>query len=284
MAGAQPPHLDELGIDGVAVDIGRLTVFVEGQQPAAADLGDALGARHEADHQRAVELQKLARGLEAGDQRDVGGADAAIGKIDAGRSLRRAADADENDFGFVEILWMLAIIMQHRVVEGLDSLEILGIEDMLAANMGPRLGVEIGGKAGNDRVENRQAGDAERVEAAFETAAQRPVGQGEEHNAGLAFDLLDHPVELLGRAHQGIYMLDRLVVGVIGGGGTGHGVQGLAGGIGDEMHVEDLALMFPGRHGSEAFASLWRRKVKDGRSGFRSADPAGLIQFAGQCE
>ena len=36
--------LDELGIDGVAVDIGRLTVFVEGQQAAAADLGDALGA------------------------------------------------------------------------------------------------------------------------------------------------------------------------------------------------------------------------------------------------
>ena len=151
-------HLDELGMDRVAIDIKGLAVFVQRQQTAAADLGDSLSTGEQADHHRAIKLEKLGRRLESRDQQDVGGANAAVGEIDAGRRLGGPADADQHDLGLVEILRMLAVIVQHRVVERFDALEIMRIEDVLAANMGPRLGLEIGGESRDHRIENRQAG------------------------------------------------------------------------------------------------------------------------------
>ena len=44
--------------------------------------------------------------------------------------------------------------------------------------------------------------------------------------------------ELLWRAHQRVDMFDRLIVGIVGHRGARHGIQGLAGRIRDEMHVE----------------------------------------------
>ena len=63
MARAQPARVGEL-----VGDLGAIDVFVEiavGQHlhAVAADLGDALGARHQADHEGAV---RLGQGLAAG--------------------------------------------------------------------------------------------------------------------------------------------------------------------------------------------------------------------------
>ena len=161
-------HLDQLGIDGVAVDIvvSRFSLSVSRRLRRIWAMRSGLAIRPTTSGPSS--FNKLGRRLEAGHQRDVGGLVAAIGEIDAGRRLRRPADADEDDVGLVEILRMLAVIMHHGEVERVDSPEIVGIEDVLAANTGPRLGIEIGGKTGNDRVEHRQAGNAERAEAAFE--------------------------------------------------------------------------------------------------------------------
>jgi hypothetical protein len=50
------------------------------------------------------------------------------------------------------------------------------------------------------------------------------------------------------------------------------------------MHMEDLAVMFSGRHWQKPFATLWRMRAEQVSEGAPPPGHAGLIQFAGQSE
>ena len=82
---------------------------------------------------------------------------AAIGEIDAGRGLRGAADADEQNIGIVEILRKMPVVVQHGEVERLDAAEIVGIEHMLAGDRRRRRRAEIGFEHLQDALQHRNA-------------------------------------------------------------------------------------------------------------------------------
>ena len=56
---------------------------------------------------------------------------------------------------------------------------------------------------------------------------------------------------LLRRANQGIDVFDRLVIGIMGHRRARYRVEGLAGGVRDQMHVEEAA------HAGSSAESLW---------------------------
>ncbi len=136
---------------------------------------------------------------------------------------------------------MLAVVVQKAVVQRIDAPEIFVVEHVLTPDVRTRLGVEITLQTGDHRVQDRYVRDGDPRAGVLELAAESPVGQGEENDARLALDLGEDAFELLPGADQGIDVLDRMVVGVIGSGSPRHHVQRLSGGVGDEMHMEDVA-------------------------------------------
>ena len=74
--------------------------------------------------------------------------------------------------------------------------------------------------------------------AALDLLDQLPLDDRVEDDAGRLLHLLQYPLELLHGAHEGMHVLDRAHLRVLHGGRLGHGGQGLAGGIGDQMQME----------------------------------------------
>ena len=183
----------------------------------------------------------LRRNRDAGHQRHIAGLHAAIGEVDRRRRLRRARDADQHDVGLFEILDMLAVVVQHRVVERVDALEIFGIERVLRAHAVAGLGAEIGLQQRQHRPEDRQARHAQLAAMVFEPLHQVLLEQRVEDDAGRLLDFGQDAVELLLRAHQRIDVLDRHDLAVLRGRGPRHGRQRLAGRIRDEVQMEVAA-------------------------------------------
>ena len=69
--------------------------------------------------------------------------DAAVGEIDRGRRFRGADTPTRTDIGIFEAFDMLAVVMDHRVVQRVDALEIFRIEDVLGADAACRGRSEI---------------------------------------------------------------------------------------------------------------------------------------------
>ena len=135
MLGAEPARIgDLLGHRGLVDILIVVAMRVEAEQPVLADLHDALRTGEKPDHQRPRQLLDLRRQRHARHQRHIAGLDAAIGEIDRGRRLRRARHADQHDIGVFEAFDMLTVVMQHRVVERVDALEIFGVEHVLGAD------------------------------------------------------------------------------------------------------------------------------------------------------
>ncbi len=69
---------------------------------------------------------------------------------------------------------MLAVVVQHRVVERIDALEILGIERVLRADAVRGLGSQIRLQELQDRAQNREAGQAQLAAVSFSADATAP--------------------------------------------------------------------------------------------------------------
>ena len=136
---------------------------------------------------------------------------------------------------------MLAVVMQHGVVERIDALEIVGVERVLRADAVRGLGAEIGLQQLQDRPEDRQAGQAELAAVVFQPLQQLVIEQRVEHDARRFLDLRQHAVELLLGPHQRIDVLDRRDLGVLRGRRARDRDQRLAGRVGDEVEVEVAA-------------------------------------------
>ena len=78
---------------------------------------------------------------------------------------------------------MLAVVMQHGVVERIDALEIFGIEHVLGADAMRGLGAEIGLEQLQHRPEHRQAGQAELAAMLLQPCDQVLLEQRVEHDA-----------------------------------------------------------------------------------------------------
>ena len=208
------------------------------EQPVLADLHDPLRARGQAHHQRLRQRFELRRHRHAGHQRNVRGLDAAVGEIDRGRRLRGARHADQHHVGLLHVVDVLAVVVQHGVVQRIDALEIFGVEHVLRAD--PRLGfaAEIGLEQAQHRTENRQARHAEFAAGFLQPLGQLRLEQRVEHDARRGLDLGQHPVELLARAHQRMHVLDRRHRGILRRRRARDRDQGLAGRVGDQMQME----------------------------------------------
>ena len=141
---AQFARLRDLGRHRLAVDvIFGVVLGAQPEQPVLPDLHDTLRARGQAHHQRLRQRLELGRHRHAGHQREVRGLDATVGEIDRGRRLRGARHPDQHHVGLLHVVDVLAVVVQHGVVQRVDPLEILGVEDVLCADPGLRLAAEI---------------------------------------------------------------------------------------------------------------------------------------------
>ena len=238
VAGAQAARVGDLVGDLRAIDVVVEVAVGHQAHAVAADLGDALGARHQADDEGRVRLGQRRRQLDAGHQRQVGGLVAALGEIDAGRRLGGARDAENDDVGGVEVLRQLAVVVGHGEVERVDAAEVVGIDDVLAGHDRRLRRAEVGFEHLHDRLQHVQRRHLELAAALLDLLDQLLVDDGVEDDAGRLLDLLQHALELLGGAHQRMHVLDRPHLRVLHGGGLGHGGERLAGRIRDEVQME----------------------------------------------
>ena len=177
----------------------------------------------------------------AGDERDIGGLEAAIGEVDGGRRLRGAAHADQDYIGFVEIVRQVPVIVEEGEVHGVDALEIFRVQHVLRTGPRRRMGAEIGREQGMDRLEHREMRRARVAANLFQPVRQVLLDQGVQHDAGRGFDLADHALELGVRTHEGIDMLDGGNAFILRDGRAGDGDERFARRVGDEMEMEIAA-------------------------------------------
>ena len=108
----------------------------------------------------------------------------------------------QHDIGVFEILGHLAVIVHHRVIQGVDALEIFGVQHVLRAGARGRALSKIGFEQGEDRPEHGQTGRAE-SRSFLQPSRQLGIDQREQNDAGRVLDLDDDTVELRGGSDQG---------------------------------------------------------------------------------
>ena len=180
-------------------------------------------------------------------------ADAAIGKIDRCRRLRRAADADQDDIGFLDVIGKGAIVVSQCEVQRVDPLEIVGVHGVLGTRLADRLHIEEGTEHIEHGPQHVDAGNGRRLAGFFEPNGQILLHQRIENNARSSLDVGDDALDVPHRSHQGIDVLDghhRVVLRCC---RPADGEQRLAGGVRDEV---DMKIGLASLHG--------RRAPKDG--------------------
>jgi hypothetical protein len=237
--GAQLARQRDLFGNRLAIDILVLVVMhLEPEQPVLPDLHDALRTGIKPDHQWPRQLLDRRREGDPGHQRHIAGLHAPVCEIDRCRCLRGARDPDQHHVGVFQVFDMLSVVMQHGVVQRIDTLEIFRIERVLGTHPMAGLSAEIGLQQGKHRSEDRQAGNAELAAVVLEPFRQVFLHQRIEHDAGSFLDLRQHAVELLLCPHQWIGMLHRQHLGVLRRRRARDRRQRLAGGVRDEMQVK----------------------------------------------
>jgi len=145
---------------------------------------------------------------------------------------------DEDDVSLFKAVDVLAVVMHHRIVQRIDTLEIFGIQDVLGTNAPRGCRAQISLEQLHHGTNDRQARDVDLLALALQPKHQVLFQQGEEHDAGRLLDFIQHPVELFLAAHQRIDVFDRRNVGVLGGHRACHGDQGFTGRVGNQMKVK----------------------------------------------
>ncbi len=88
-------------------------------------------------------------------------------------------------------------------MHGLDTAEIFGVHDMLAARHGMYFCVQVGTQFGNDRIENGNTGNLKFPAALFKQVADVLVDNGVKNEAGIFADSFKCLLDLiLGSDHR----------------------------------------------------------------------------------
>src|SRR6185503_4013932 len=114
--GAQPARILDLVGNLPAVHIVAQVAIAQQMHAIASNLGDAVGAGHQPNHEGRMRPRQRRRQLDARHQRQVGGLEAALRQVDAGGRLGGAGDTDQDDVGHAQVLRQLAVVMGHGEV------------------------------------------------------------------------------------------------------------------------------------------------------------------------
>ena len=140
--------------------------------------------------------------------------------------------------------------MRQHVVHGVDAAEVVGVQHVLRRALLLGLRAELGLQQVHHLVEHREAGHAEPLAALLQRVAQAAVHQGEQHRPRFVPQSFQHAVQLEPGADQAPAVRRDVLVLEARQGRARHGVQRLAGAVGDEVQVHDALLRRLG-HGGE---------------------------------
>jgi hypothetical protein len=128
------------------------------------------------------------------------------------------------------------------VVEGkghrIDSGEILIVEEVLLARQPAALATKIGGQSPNDRIKDRDCWHLDTPATFLQRLAKHIADQSEQDDTLVCVDAGDHSIDLTTRPDHAPDMLDRLRPIELHKAGPRHGMNGLSGGIRNEMEVK----------------------------------------------
>ncbi len=231
---------DGFEIDVIAVIAAGEAGFHAGAdhfQTMAADVDEGFGVDGQADDRAAGILEKV-QWFDAGNQRDVGGFDAAIGEVEAGGGFGGAGDADQHDIGFFHAAMRLAVIMADDVVHGVDPAEIIRVQHVLAAGFVFGRQIQMRLEKVEHRIEDVKQRDVHAGASGVQLRAQGVIDQGTEDGAGFGLYPLQNAMELQAGANEGPAVIgDRRVV-KLRGGGAGEGGQSVTRCIRDQVDIQ----------------------------------------------
>lgn len=245
---AQVLHEDDFVGDAARVGIFALAGFSQGKEAVAANLGDAFGVGNQANDKGSLEIAKLLRDCDLRNDGNIGGADAALSEIDAGRCFRGATYAEQHDICLTQTVKVLAVVMGHRVIESVDALKIFGVQRVLAPDLRGAFGIEILCEALENWIEDGDAGNGKAVAMELQGVAEIFVDDCKKDNAWFSFDGGQDFGELLGRPHQRVDVFDGAVIGIVGGCSPGDSVERFPCRVRNEMQVEEAGVGWSGAH------------------------------------
>jgi len=123
-------------------------------------------------------------------------------------------------------------------VQRAHAVEIVVVQRVLGAHPAGQGRAEIARQGPDQRVQRPHLRHVQPPAALLQHVAQLGIDQGVQHDARLGLDLLEHPLELLGGADQGVDVLDRDDALEAGDHRLGHGVEGFARRVRDQVDVE----------------------------------------------
>lgn len=242
------------------IDIVRGPRGVQALQPVATDLHQTVRRHRQAHDQGMLQLGQPLPVFLTRHQGDIGGADAAVGQIDAGWGLGRPADAAQDHVGVLQLIQRaLTVVVGDGEVQGADTVEIAVVQRVLRPDAGRDIGAQIARQRPHQRVQRADLRRLQPAAAFLQLFAQLTVDQGVQHHAGRPGDFFQHALHLLGRTDQGIDVFDGDDAVETGDHGLGHGVQGLAGRVRDQVDVEiggETRRGSGGAHGSDRLLIL----------------------------
>ncbi len=97
---------------------------------------------------------------------------------------------------------MLTVIVEHSVVERVDTLEVVRIQQVLGADPMGRFGAEVGLQQLQNWPENRQARYAEIAALRFQPVGQQRIKQSVEDDPRRGLDFDQYSLKLFLRPHQ----------------------------------------------------------------------------------
>jgi hypothetical protein len=121
---------------------------------------------------------------------------------------------------------------------GVDSSEILVVEEVLLAGQPSALATEIRGQGPDNRIEDRDRRHLNSSAAFLEQLAKRVTNQGEQNDTAVCFNAGNNPIDLTACPDHAPDMLDRLRLVELHKAGSGHRMYGFASGIRDKMKMK----------------------------------------------
>src|SRR5215467_10962442 len=137
---------------------------------------------------------------------------------------------------------MLAVVVHHRIVEGIDPLEIFRIQNVLSTYPVSRLRAQIGLEQPQDWTKDRQARQPEVATLVLKPSDQRLIEQGVKNNTWRFLNLGQHTIKLPVGTHRGIDMLHWRRAVILRGSSARDRDQRFAGGVRDEMKMKEARI------------------------------------------
>jgi hypothetical protein len=122
----------------------------------------------------------------------------------------------------------------HRI----DPAEIVGIQNILPAGPGGGLFADELLQQIHHRIEHVHHGNVQALAGRLQFTPQRPIDQGGKHRPRLMLHAFHHAMQLETRPDQAPAVIHNLRMLELNRGGTSNCIQGLAGGVGDQVQVD----------------------------------------------